>query len=590
LEFGKIMPRTPPVSLDQLAGYPRMTRWFEPGLLVKLAWRVAVSELFGQYADGRLMVAALDAASASDFYARARAHLPDGDDAAFFPDEDGALWIDYVADLGDGFDATYAIASILARETLVVGEHETLRGKLLVMGGDEVYPTASLENYQRRLRDPYDWAFPDPAAQSDKGPLVYAIPGNHDWYDGLVLFLGLFTRKERLHLGGWRSRQSRSYFALQLTPDWWLWAVDAQLDDTIDQPQRDYFAAIAKELSLGARVILCGPEPGWLYTRDPGSMSLTVYDTIGGILAAKRPDAKIVCVLSGDTHHYSRYRGETSGVQFITSGGGGAFLESTHQARSEIALNRGDPAVTLDWTPDATLRLTRDSANGAESLYPQRKESRAMLRGLVLFSWRNPDFVLAMGAVYALFHGLGGAIGHAPSTILAFLVATWFFYDYTRRQEGARLRVGLISVVNGAAHAGAFAALALTIERLVPAPWAHAPLVSALAQGAAMLVAGSLVAGTLFGLYLYVSSRFLDLNHNDAFAAMRRDSHRHFLRIRIKDDEATIFPIGLDRTPKRRAWRANPKPSPDAPGAYVAEPPLAPRLIETPIVIHAPRA
>ncbi len=332
---------------------------------MKLAWRVAIAELFGRFADGRLMVAALDKSTEADHAAAAVAHLPGGVDEAFTPDEDGALWIDYVADLGDGFDSTFAIASLLAREKLVIGEHATQRGRLLVMGGDEVYPLASLENYQQRLRDPYNWAFPDPDPDSDAGPLVYAIPGNHDWYDGLVLFLGLFTRRDRLHLGGWRSRQGRSYFALQLTRDWWLWAVDAQLDDTIDQPQRDYFSAIAEAMEPDASVILCGPEPGWLYTRDPDSRSLQVYDLIGDILRAKCPMAKIPLVLSGDTHHYSRYIGRTSGIQLITAGGGGAFLEATHQLKDEIAINRGDPNIALAWCEDKTLLHAYDAATGA---------------------------------------------------------------------------------------------------------------------------------------------------------------------------------------------------------------------------------
>ncbi|HNP69821.1 MAG TPA: hypothetical protein PKK15_01870, partial [Kouleothrix sp.] len=52
--------------------------------------------------------------------------------------------------------------------------------------------------------------------------------------------------------------------------------------------------------------------------------------------------------------------------------------------------------------------------------------------------------------------------------------------------------------------------------------------------------------------------------------------HRHFLRLRIKGDEATVYPVGLDRSPRRREWRENPAPSRDAPSAYVADPPLAP--------------
>jgi hypothetical protein len=194
-----------------------------------------------------------------------------------------------------------------------------------MMGGDEVYPNASPETYQRQLRDPYDWAFPDPYPSSSKGPPVYAIPGNHDWYHGLVLFLALFSRKENLHLGGWRSHQRRSYFALRLTEEWWVWAVDAQLEDDVDQPQRDYFSAIARGMPAGTNIILCGPEPGWLYTLKQGNKSLAVIDYVGWIALNKHKGLKIPLVLSGDTHHYSRYIGDDGVTQFITSGGGGRF-------------------------------------------------------------------------------------------------------------------------------------------------------------------------------------------------------------------------------------------------------------------------
>lgn len=580
------MPSNPPVSLQELALYPRMTRWFGLRLLLKLAWRVAIAELFGRFADGRLMVAALDKSTEADHAAAAISHLPGGADEAFTPDEDGALWIDYVADLGDGFDATFAIASLLAREKLTIGGHATERGRLLLMGGDEVYPIASLENYQRRLRDPYTWAFPDPEPDSDSGPPVYAIPGNHDWYDGLVLFLGLFTRRDRLHLGGWRSRQGRSYFALQLTKDWWLWAVDAQLDATIDQPQRDYFSAIAEAMEPDAHVILCGPEPGWLYTRDPDSKSLDVYDLIGDILRAKCPMAQIPLVLSGDTHHYSRYIGQTSGIQFVTAGGGGAFMESTHQLKDEIAINRGDPNIALEWTQDKTLLHAYDVATGEPAAWPSRAESRAMLRGVFAFSFLNPGFAAALGCVYALFGLIALGVGHLLAAGIALIVATASFHDYTRRQEGSRARVKLLSFFNGAAHSLAFVGLVELFLRIAPLSPSE-PVTNGAMLLAWLALAGGATAGTLFGVYLYVSSRWLDIGHVDAFSAMRRDSHRHFLRLRIKGDEITVYPIGLERTPRRSDWRINPAPSPDEPSAFIADQPLQPRLIETPFVARA---
>src|SRR5260370_14762681 len=275
-----------PVSLEKLKTYPTMTSWFRPTLLAKLLWRVVVS---GQYADRRLIVAALDPVSKEEFLSRARQFYPetpfpnesDRPPTTFVPDEDGAVWIDFVADLGDGFDSTFAIASLLGRNELEVGDLKLPRGQLLVMGGDEVYPNADPTFYHEQLINPYCWAFPDPKPALPEGPPVYAIPGNHDWYDGLVLVLAYFTRRSpHLHLGGWRSWQRRSYFALQLTKTWWICGMDAQLDDDVDQPQNDYFDAIGKSMDPNSKIILCGPEPGWLYTLQQGNKSLSVIDNI----------------------------------------------------------------------------------------------------------------------------------------------------------------------------------------------------------------------------------------------------------------------------------------------------------------------
>src|SRR5882724_7108171 len=111
LQMEYLMSLMPPVSLEELKKYPTMTSWFRPGLLAKLLWRVIVSEVFGQYADRRLIVAALDPVKEGDLLQRARQFVPETPFAnederpptLFTKDEGGAVWIDFVADLGDGF-------------------------------------------------------------------------------------------------------------------------------------------------------------------------------------------------------------------------------------------------------------------------------------------------------------------------------------------------------------------------------------------------------------------------------------------------------------------------------------------------------
>ena len=43
-----------------LKALPKMVRWYSPAHLVSTGWRSIVSELFGQYADQRIMQATID--------------------------------------------------------------------------------------------------------------------------------------------------------------------------------------------------------------------------------------------------------------------------------------------------------------------------------------------------------------------------------------------------------------------------------------------------------------------------------------------------------------------------------------------------
>ncbi|MEO7329225.1 MAG: metallophosphoesterase, partial [Minicystis sp.] len=341
----------------------KMVGWYDPGQLAVTGLQTVLSSLFAQRADYRLIEALQPPPPPEDYLAQ---------------DE---LWIDYVSDVGDGWNPTYAVACALALAELSDGEGAPLpRGKVLIMGGDEVYPTPTANAYEERLVRPYTQALA-PVGESYQ-PVLYAIPGNHDWYDGLGNFMNLFCQGNEI--GAWKTKQKRSYFALQLAHRTWLFGVDIQLDSDIDNPQIDYFTNL--DIQVGDRIILCTAEPDWIYGNIyEGKKNLSVLE--GKLL---QRGAKIVLQLAGDLHHYRRHTVVGAGdVHLVTAGGGGAFLHPTH-------------THDVDTVKVGTEKGLATYALNKETEYPSRALSRWMgLRNIPFFVY-NPLFGIVPGAIYTV--------------------------------------------------------------------------------------------------------------------------------------------------------------------------------------------
>ena len=71
-------------------------RWLSPSELWRAGIKVVLSSLFANYADKREVQQALPVKA-----------------LAVPADAGGELWLDFVADIGDGFDATYTVALLL---------------------------------------------------------------------------------------------------------------------------------------------------------------------------------------------------------------------------------------------------------------------------------------------------------------------------------------------------------------------------------------------------------------------------------------------------------------------------------------------
>jgi hypothetical protein len=554
-----------------------MVAWLSPPLLVRTGVDVALASAFGTFADKREMQVVL-----TDRPPAGWAGAPE-------------LWFDFVADLGDAFGPTYSIATLLAAPTLPLvdrgGSIETRRGQVLVMGGDEVYPVASPEGYRDRLVGPYRAALP--YTESDH-PHLYALPGNHDWYDGLTSFLRVFCRGQ--WVGGWRTQQSRSYFTVPLPHGWHLWGVDIQLDSYIDEPQLEYLRAAAASLQAGDRVILCSAVPSWVHANQDEPDAFRNIDYIERTVI--RPTgATVALALTGDAHHYAHYRTADGSCHRVTAGGGGAFTSSTHHLPERLLVpppGSTDPGRT---TPPAELALVRR--------WPDRGESEALRRRVFRLPFLNPSFVALVGAVHLVLlwslqgsrraagTGFVGALRHAGIddvvTGLAGSPVAWLV--------GAVLVLGLASFTKsrrpleryGVGLAHGLAHLAAAAGWIVAASWACSGIDGDAWFTLALLVVvgagGGLVGSWVMALYLVVADH-LGLNANELFAAQRLRSHKNFLRLHIDADGGlTVYPIGLRAPARRWVLRADGAPA-DQPW-FTTDQPLEPELVEAPFRVGA---
>ena len=104
-----------------------------------------------------------------------------------------------------------------------------------------------------------------------------------------------------------------------------------------------------------------------------------------------------------------------------------------------------------------------------------------------------------------------------------------------------------------------------------------------------MIFIGGFIGALLWGLYWVLTGCLMRMHTEDAFAALRIQDYRNFLRMKFEPDKVTIYPIALDRTPGRDFWMKPPRdktPPPHNP-QLVATRPIPIKLIEEPIVIYS---
>ena len=546
-----------------------MVRWLDPHQLIDTAVRVLVSGIFSSYADNR------------ELQALEPAEVPDRSGGAH-------LWLDYVADVGDGWNSTYTVARLLATEELKLdwdGEtHSTERGRILVMGGDQVYPVPKAAEYENRMLGPYRAALPYVPGEA---PELFAIPGSHDWYDGLVNFTSIFCRHR--WIGGWRTRQRRSYFALKLPHGWWLWGIDIQFGAYIDEAQRQYFADVAvNQVKPGDRIILCmakevesGRTQAEVHSdRDVEYLEREIIQPSG---------AHLLLYLKSGKHYYSRYEEEDGFRQHITSGGGGAFLHPTHNLPERMNL------------PDLP------GAEGASpyrraGTYPSPAESKRLRKRIWLLPVYNLPLAAVFGTVQVLLAFMLGlhlgdhhvslglddlrhALWESPTSFLLSLLMIVSLAGMVRfAHDASGVRRFLLGMVHSTLQLAGVAGV------MIAASW----LSSAFGfRGVWSLVAFLGLVGVVGGIggivgmsgYLWATN-CLGLHGTEGYAALHHQDFKHFLRLHIEADGAlTVYPIAVDRV--ARKWTLCPDAPAHAPWFAPDGSEPEPHLIEKPIRVGA---
>lgn len=612
-----------------------MVNWLSPLQLPLTALRVAVATAAGAFADQRMVQAALTTLNPNP-------PLP------VPADEHGDVWVDYLADTGDGWDSTYSMALCVSHAVTLREQGVTLpRAKVLLLGGDQVYPTPARNGYRTRFVDPFRAAFPAPVeaarpAYSDEpialpdAPWMVATPGNHDWYDGLRGFARLFCCGKPV--GGWETRQATGYYALQLPGGWWIWGLDLQLESEIDQPQREYFQKMVTALQPGDRVVLCAPEPSWvdemervrraeqralpsIETKTPRFRSLSeIEGMLGGRLAL---------VLAGDSHHYAHYvpRAGTAGPHRITCGGGGAFLHGTHLLPDPprpivVGPARQSYELKAAYPEKSTSRQLR---NRAWQL-PGRNLSFCALVAILylLFDWiiqsasrvsvpgrdqhsfvgRLANLEVTFGNLGEVYQELFRVMAHSPAAVV--FAAVMIFGCGALSTRDVRRGVLLASLV-GALHGLLHLALAVALLWLITRFNLHAfgadnPPHMLLFIVQAMLLGGAL-GGLLFGVWMVLGNALWRLHTEEVFSSQRIADYKCFLRMRFEGGQLTIYPLKLETVCRswtlgegvkrlarvRNTWRVRAQPGAAGPRFVPADgqvsPPQAVQMIEQQAII-----
>jgi 3',5'-cyclic AMP phosphodiesterase CpdA len=245
-----------------------------------------------------------------------------------------------IGDTGEGDASQHVLRDQLVSAT------EQPEVRFVVLSSDVIYPSGAMKDYEARFWLPF------------KGVTkpVYAIPGNHDWFDALEGFAATFLEPDAART----AMRARVEADLRLTS-----TTDAQIEALIQEASRlraeyrvptgfqqgpffqlqtDQFALLAVDTGVQKRVD--GAQLAWLeagLTAARGKFKMVVLGhplyAVGEYRAHENADFAALhellrehdvgIVMAGDTHdleYYAEVRQGAPTIHHVVNGGGGAFL------------------------------------------------------------------------------------------------------------------------------------------------------------------------------------------------------------------------------------------------------------------------
>lgn len=321
------------------------------------------------------------------------------------PEIDGAEDFSFlvIGDPGEGDESQYALKD----QILALGSRPEV--KFMVISSDVIYPAGAMIDYEPKFYMPF----------KGFGKPIYAVPGNHDWFDCLEGFNANFldarsaqtamrarievdhgitsTTDRRVNwlteqaatlrrLYGIRNGLQRGPFFELHTDRFSLIAVDTGILRQIDEAQRQWLTAALKRAEGRFTMVILG-HPFFAAGHDQGAGD-EVFAELHQLL--QRHGAEVV--MAGDTHDLEYYRHAAGGrtMHHFVNGGGGAYLSIG------TAMNWPDrPAV-----PDTAI-------------YPRKDAIVAKLDAQTPW-WKRPVWfwVRRFGAWPASPEGLAGAFNY----------------------------------------------------------------------------------------------------------------------------------------------------------------------------------